>query len=37
MEDLVKTGKGILYYAKREIVFTQEDLKEVIKIMFGHE
>lgn len=37
MDNLIKTGKGILYYAKQDIVFTQEDLNETRKIIFGYE
>lgn len=37
MDNLIKTGKGILYYLKKETVFTQEDLNEVRKTIFGYE
>lgn len=37
MGNLVKTGKSILYHLKRDRVFTQEDLNEVVKTIFGYE
>jgi hypothetical protein len=37
MDNLIKTGKGILYYTKREIIFTQEDLNKVRKTIFAYE
>ena len=33
----ITIGKGILYYAKKEIVFTQKDLDEVRKNIFNYE
>lgn len=37
MDNLVKTGKGILHHLKQDTVFTLEDLEETIKVIFGHE
>lgn len=37
MDNLVKTGKGILSRLKEDTVFTLEDLNETIKIIFGYE
>lgn len=33
----ITIGKGILYHAKKVIVFTQEDLKKAVKNIFNHE
>ena len=37
MDNLVKTGKGILYHMKQVKTFTLEDLNEVVKTIFGYE
>lgn len=37
MDNLVKTGKGILYHIKKDTVFTLKDLNETIKVIFGYE
>ena len=37
MDNLVKTGKGILYHIKQGKTFTIEDLNEVIKDIFSYE
>lgn len=37
MDNLIKTGKGILYHSKQVKTFTREDLNEVRKIIFGYE
>lgn len=37
MDNLVKTGKGILYHIKQSRTFTLEDLNEAVKTIFGYE
>lgn len=37
MDNLVKTGKGILFRLKEDTIFTLEDLNETIKVIFGYE
>lgn len=37
MDNLVKTGKGILSRLKEDTIFTLEDLNETIKVIFGYE